>query len=239
MNKRLNYSSIRQIAYVLPILLMVMGLRYGVIYAFLDTERGRVMYSLFLNSSSESMLVFLLDYLLLIAFFVNIYRLSDMERWWYRAGYLLMFSLIVEAALRVFEWQITYVSFSVPFLFLVVFAGILPEVLRFIGLIFFFLGVRRIRRKMREEFGKRGNRTGKEDRTGKGIIQMWISAECILILSIPMYIAFYFFLDDVSVVFLKWLGVVEAAIYLVASALLGRRIFAFCQEYYLYLYNRG
>ena len=226
MNKRLNYSSIRQIAYVLPILLMVMGLRYGVIYAFLDPERGRVMYSLFLNSSSESMLVFLLDYLLLIAFFVNIYRLSDMERWWYRAGYLLMFSLIVEAALRVFEWQITYVSFSVPFLFLVVFAGILPEVLRFIGLIFFFLGVRRIRRKMREE-------------SGKGIIQMWISAECILILSIPMYIAFYFFLDDVSVVFLKWLGVVEAAIYLVASALLGRKILAFCQEYYLYLYNRG
>ena len=239
MNKDLNYSAIRRIAYVFPILLVMMGLRYGVIYALLDTEQDRIMYSLFLNSSSESILIFLLDYILLISFFVNIYRLSDLDRRWYKAGYLLMVSLIAEVVLRVFEWQLTYVTFTVPSFFVAIFVGILPEVLRLIAFIFFLLGVWRIRGKIQEEGRNRGKRAAKEDRGGKTITQMWISAEIVLILSIPLFISFYFFVDDLSTVFMKWIGVAESVAYLIAAVLLGRRVYVFCQEYYLYLYNRG
>ena len=237
MNKEFDYKSIRIIAVVFPALIITMGLMYGMIYFMIDMSTRDLAFTIFLNTAGSTYPLYMLYYLLSIAFFVSLFRLSGVDPRWNAAMILMMISLILETFLRIFEWQSSWLEYSVINAILVALIGVAPEAVRVAGMICFLSGIKRIRKSMRT--GKKEAMLERENRDWQKVIQFWISAALIMVISIPVFIMLYLF-TTVSIMFLlKWVGFAEAVTFLVFSVMVSRRVWSFCQEYYLYQYNQG
>lgn len=237
MNREFDFKSIRIIAFVFPALIFTMGLLYGIIYLLLDADMNTLNFTIFLNLSSATYPVYILNYLLSIALFVSLFRLSELDPHWNAAMILMMISLILETGMRIFEWQTFWLEFSVLNAIIVAFIGVAPQAFSVAAMICFLSGIRRIRRNMTPE-GNRA-RLEKENTDRQRVFQLWISAALILIISIPIFVMLYLFTTNSVMLLLKWVGLAEAAAYLFVSVMVTRIVWSFCQEFYLYQYNHG
>ena len=241
MNKEFDYKAMRYIAVVIPALLLIMGLKYGLIYLFVNPNQGTLDFTLFLNSQGYMLVIYFMECMLTIGMFVNLFRLSDVTSGWNAASIVLMISLITEVLLRILEWQGRYLELNVLDVSFVVFLSLIPEILRLLGIVLFLREVRRLKRKMRDGAVRRKPAKETEEKKSRGLAysRHWFLAAVIMILSVPVTLFLCNFVYLFSLGVLKWIGLFVSVVYLSFSVLLGIQIRSFCQEYYLYRYNQG
>ena len=233
MNKEFDFLSIRLTAFLFPAMLIATSLKYGVVYLSIGMGDKSMALTLFLNMTGPALFFYLLELLITIGLFVNLFRLAEIESRWNAASILLMACLISEVLTRVLEWQLSYLEKSAPGQSVAIITSVIPELLRYSGLIVFLAGVSRTRWKMRNG-GKK-----EIDKKGLRIFQRWCACAGILILSVPVFQLVLILTDYYSLELVKWIGLVEAVFCLCMSIPMGLREVSFCQEYYLYRYNRG
>jgi len=229
--KEFDYRSIKILAFIVPVLFIVTGLKYGGIFLALILNKGSLELTIFMNCTGINLLFYGLECLLTIGLYVTLFRVPDVSSRWNASCIILLISLIGEVFLRLLEWQSTFLEDEAVNQVVIVTLGAIPELLRAIGVILFHEGVRK-------QYVKMGQTKEERDRWIGGY-SLWLTAFGIMIVSMPVFLLILILGTESMITLLRWFGFCEAFFYLCISVPMGLAIRRFCREYYLYRYNHG
>ena len=229
--KEFDYRSIKILAFIVPVMFIVTGLKYGGIFLALILKGGSLELTIFMNSTGINLLFYGLECLFTISLYVTLFRIPDVSSRWNAACILLLISLIGEVFLRILEWQSSFLEDEAVNQVVIVTLGAIPELLRTIGVICFLEGVRKQYVKMGQSQENRNRWTGG--------YSLWLIGLGIMTVSVPVFSLILILGTESLIILLRWLGFAEALFYLFISVPMGLAIRRFCQEYYLYRYNHG
>lgn len=231
MKNDFDYTSIRSVAILTPVLFLVAGLKYFVLY--IDIRPGYINLepSLFMTGNTLALFCFFLEYLLTVALFVNLYRLADVTIWWKAAEVMLLIHMMLSLVARIVEWQLYYVEVSFVAIVWAIAVTTLPALFVLLGVVFLIQGFVPLYAKMR------GNNS--ERKVILLVQRLWAAAAGLLISVAAFSQVAFTALNQPPVLFMKWLAIGITVLFFAASVPASLCIRNFCQEYYLYRYNKG
>ena len=231
MKEEFDFRSIRTLAFLMPLMFFSMGMKCGLLYLAIEEREAMPMVSLFRLTTGFSLAFYFLESIFVIGLFVNLYRMGEETSWWNAAGIMAMVHLLAELAARILEWQFSFAGDSAAKFMFYILIDTVPGAFLIFLTSFFLHGVKKLTGRMR------GN-----DRNNRRIERwkrLWNAGAGLLILYGPVFRICVRLIDPAPIILLKWGGLAVVAVFFAVSVPVTREIWSFCQEYYLFRYNRN
>ena len=230
MQETKDYNSIRSLAYVFPAMILIMALRVG-ISAFTATPKGGYHWVTLFHAGGTVPLAFqMLEYLLAVICFVNLYRLAETSIWIDVSNTMFLCYMMAGILLRISEWIDYRVDPEGVAQIGLLFAGELPMAFVLLGVLFLLLGMGRIYKKIREN-------SAKVQKQLKRIGLLWGIGVFFLIVAELLLEIFVLRGIPTKIGLIRGSAVVFSVLFLALSVPFCLKLRSFCMEYYMYCYN--
>ncbi len=232
MKESFDYKSIRALAYFVPALLCVMTLRVGSAALTVEPRAGLVHVSLFQASEGFVMACQLMEYLMALACFICVYRLSDLDVWLDVSNTMFLCYMLMSTVMRVLEWMLSVTKLSSYTTIGLLITGLIPMFFLLLAVSFMLTGMIRL---YPEPDGK-DKGSVKNARLAR---RLWIPACFLLMLAELLLAVFILYMDVEYRTVIRGLSVGLTVAYAGMCIPLVLQLQRFCYRYYMYRYNNA
>ena len=232
MNETKDYNSIRGLAYVFPVLFLIMAFRVASAAMTVMPKPGLAGMSLFRAGSGFSLACQLLEYALAVICFVFLYRLAEVDVWIDVANTMFLCYMLTGVLFRIVEWVGYRLDPEGPTKVGILLAGEVPIVFVMLGTTFVVTGMARTYKRIREE--------------SEGIVShlrrtglLWVAGCLMLVAAEYLMEMLILRAHDPDAMAVRVIAVGLAVLFLACAVPYTFRLRKFCFEYYMYCYNRG
>jgi len=218
-------------AYSIPAMILVMGLRVAVSAMMTHPGEGLSGMTLFRAVNGFPLVFVLFEYILAVICFVYLYRIAETTVWLDVAGTMFLCYMFTEMLARIVEWIDYRLDPNGMAGAGVIAVAEIPPVFIILGVVFLINGMSVIYAGMRKN-------SEKETESCKKIKVIWIAGALLLIAAeiIPQVTILIAENDDASMI--RYISLGFSVLFLASAVPFVLRLQKFCYEFYMYCYNR-
>ncbi len=237
MNDEFDFKAIRAFTYLMPGVICLTGLRVLIVCLFLTPGENIAGVSFFRAAGPIGVILWMCEYAAVVAIFVIIYRLSDMNVWFRVSGLLYLAYIISWVFARIWEWQSAYSGMRSTVSVLMTVFGSLPDIILLTSLATVMKGVDSSWSDIPE--GNREAKTAKREKKKLKQFKWPAIASCVLLIIAETLVRVLFFLNRQVPPFGVRLSLLPLLIPFIGMGIyFSLRVRTFGMTYTMYRYNR-
>lgn len=188
--------------------------------------------SIFQGSNTFMLIFFFLEDLAVIGLFYCLYRMAGIKKWFDVAGTMLLCLLFSEVIARIVEWVIDYMDDKTLGLIILYTVEVLPQVFLLLGVLFMINGIIQLQKDMKVS-------SDRLLRIRKLRLYWILGGTAGFLASLIQRLFSVLDLGDTFRLYTKLGTGIMLAFYILICIQLSLQTRSFCQEYYMFRYNRG
>ncbi|MCR5214887.1 MAG: hypothetical protein K6E10_10780 [Eubacterium sp.] len=238
MTKKIDYKTIRVLPYTVLALLLATLL---IVVAFSVYSGMLINGTLTVHQITNGAYIvcYFIRYLSVVAIFICLYRLADLNRWIRLSCFMCISYMIAEMVSRVGKWMATVLDGHISIDIGALVVNIFPNLFVIMIIVFLLNAINDIYSRMGDN-EKEKNRYITKGRSAKNLKPYWVIGVLFQTIISALLVPVIYLLEDGPAHLLAWCMVLGVIImYVTVSTMLYLKINGFCYDFYIYNYNKG